>query len=213
MTVLSFTTNDKFILRIIKHYTTNPSRQWANSYEFVANTPGGSSDLSVAINAFALYEQNLHNTYTVFDRAVMSTWLADSVPYNPAEFLVQDLDITGIRDTTGELEPITTCFSVVRQPTSGRQGHIFYRGVLSQGDTLAPAGITILQDPAAMLTLLDAAVLAGEVGGYFAGEESAPLSLAMINKTGTQTRLVTGLAVGGVVQLPVDHAWFNRTPS
>jgi len=210
MTVLAFLTNARFTLRIFKHYSTNPSREWSNSYEFVANTPGGTSDLNTLMSAFALYEQALHNTFTVFDRAVVSTWEADSVPYNPAEFLVQDLSFSGTRDTTGELEPITTCLSIVRQPTSGRQGHIFYRGVLSQADTVAPAGITVLADVPAIQTLLDDAITAGEITGYI-GDGGAPLSLAMINASGTQTRLLIGLAVGGVSQLPVDHAWFNRT--
>lgn len=210
MTVLAYTTNATFILRILKHYSTNPDRQWTNSYEFIANTPGGLVDLGVLINSWTLYEQALHNTFTVFDRAVISTWVADSVPYNPAEFLVQELTMSGTRDTTGELEPITTCLSIARQPTSGRLGHIFYRGVLSQGDTAAPAGITVLADPPTITTLLGDAITTGGVDAYYTAGDAA-LTLCMINKTGTQVRTVNALAVGGVSQLPVDHAWFNRT--
>jgi len=210
MTVLSFATNDRFTLRIYKHYITNPDRVWGNTYEFVANASGDETDLTTLLTAFVLYEKNIHNTFTAFDRAVVSTWEEDSTPYNPDGFLVVELSEAGVRDTSGELEPITSCWSVARIPTSGRLGHIFYRGVLSQADTTAPAGITVLVDPSNMADLLASAITAGEIDGYI-GAGGAPLTLAMINKTGTNTRVVTGLASAGVVQMPVDHAWFNRT--
>jgi len=210
MSVLAFAVNDRFTLRIIKHYNTNPSRQWANSYEFVSNSSGDETDLTTLVSAFVLYEKTLHNTFTAFDRAIVSTWEEDSVPYNPDGFLVVELAEAGTRDTSGELEPITACWSVARIPTSGRLGHLFYRGVLAQNDTSAPAGITVLSEPAVMAALLESAITAGEIDGYI-GSGGAPLTLAMVNKLGTNTRVVTGLASAGVVQLPVDHAWFNRT--
>jgi hypothetical protein len=133
------------------------------------------------------------------------------VPYDPDAFFIQDLTGNGTRDTTGELEPITACLSVVRQPTAGRLGHIFYRGVLSQADTSAPSGITILNDPTAILGEISAALVSSDFQTYVGPDGGAPLTLAMINATGTLVRLVNDLLVGGVVQLPVDHAWFNRT--
>lgn len=211
MSVLTFTTNDRFIFRIIKHYTTNPSRQWSNSYEVLANSAGSLGDLTVLGSALELFESLLHNTFTAFDRLVISTWSPDSKPYDPDAFYVQELTGNGTRDTTGELEPITTCLSVARQPTSGRLGHIFYRGVLSQGDTSAPSGITVLNSPGALTSELNDALTDSELSGYIGLGAAGPLVLAMINKTGTNTRLVMALKVGGVVQLPVDHAWFNRT--
>lgn len=211
MTVLTFTTNDRFIFRIIKHYTTNPSRQWSNSYEVLANSAGSLGDLTVLGSALELFEKTLHNTFTVFDRLVISTWVADSVPYDPDAFYVAELTGAGTRDTTGELEPITTCLSVARQPTSGRLGHIFYRGILCQADTEAPAGITVLTNPTALGEELNDALTDSELGGYLGLGAAGPLVLAMINKTGTNTRIINALKVAGVIQLPVNHAWFNRT--
>lgn len=211
MTVLEFTTNTRFVYRIIKHYTTNPSRQWGNTYEAVSNASGDLTALQVLGSALVTFETNLHNTYTKFDRLIISTWEPDSKPYNPASFFTEELAVSGTRDTVGELEPITCCLSIVRQPTSGRLGHLFYRGVLSQGDTEAPAGITQLASVGSIRALLDDAVEAADLDSYMGTTTSGPLSLAMVNKSGTQTRLVMDLKVGGVVQLPVDHAWFNRT--
>jgi hypothetical protein len=101
---------------------------------------------------------------------------------------------------------------VVRSPASGRQGHIFYRGSLSVGDLESPSGIFILADEDAWQTEIDDAVTSSGLDGYLAQDAEGPLVLAMVNKTGTNTRVVVSLAVGGVVELPVDHAWFNRTP-
>lgn len=213
MTILTFVANDKFIFRVIKHYTTNPSRQWSNSYEFVANDPGTLTDLTNVGNSVTQFEQACHNTFTVFDRLVISTWSPDSVPYNPDNFYVQELTLVGTRDTSGELEPITTCWSVARNPTSGRLGHVFYRGVLSQADTSAPSGITVLADPSTMTSLLSDAIDVSGLDSFIGIAAETNLSMAMINKTGTNTRLVAFLSSAGVTQLPVDHAWFNRTPA
>lgn len=213
MSVLTFSTNALFVVRIIKHYTTNPSRPWSNTYEAVSNDTGNLGDLTGLGGALVLFEKALHNTFTVFDRLVISTWGEDSVPYDPAAFYTEALSGAGTRDTSGELEPVTACFSVARQPTSGRLGHIFYRGVLSQADTTAPAGITVLSDLPAMDAEVQAAITTAELDSYMGQDAIGPLSLAMINRTGTNTRLVLALAAAGVVQLPVDHAWFNRTPA
>jgi len=147
----------------------------------------------------------------VFDRMVISTWSPDSKPYDPDTFYTAALTGNGTRDTIGELEPITACLSIARQPSSGRLGHIFLRGVLSQNDTSAPAGITVLNDLDAMDTELQAAITTSGLDGYLGLGAEGALALCMVNKTGTNTRLVMSLAAAGVVQLPVDHAWFNRT--
>ena len=211
MSVLTFATNDRFVVRVIKHYSTNPARQWSNSYELVANESGELTDLTDVGNTVIGFETLIHNTFTVLDRLTISTWSADSVPYDPDVFYVQPIDDAGTRDTSGELEPITTCWSVSRDPASGRLGHLFYRGVLAQADTEAPAGITVLSDPTAMATLLSDSLDSSNLGRYLGLAATEPLSVAMVNKTGTNTRLVAAFSSAGVVQLPVDHAWFNRT--
>jgi len=211
MSVLTFATNDLFVIRIIKHYSTNPARQWSNSWEAVANESGTFSDLRDLGEAIIAFEQLVHNTFTVLDRLVISTWAADSVPYDPSAFYTQPINLPAVRDTTGELEPITTCWSVSRDPLSGRQGHLFFRGVLSQADTSAPSGITVLSSPSTMATLLSSSLTDSALADYVSVTPINPLSIAMVNKTGSNIRAVAGLTSVGVVQLPVDHAWFNRT--
>jgi hypothetical protein len=211
MTVLTFATNDLFVVRVKKSHTANPSRSWQNSYEFVANESGTLSDLDDLANVVLDYEQQLHNTFTQFSQVSVSTWAADSVPYDPDAFLVDPVDLQGTRDTTGALAAITTCWKVARPCLSGRSGHIFYRNVFAQSDLTAPSGISQLNDPATFSTLLSDARTSSSLSDYLGLTPTAKLQMALINKTGSNVRGVQTLISSGVTQMPVDHAWFNRT--
>jgi hypothetical protein len=212
MSILSFAVNDRFVIRVLKHHVNNPDRQWGNTYEALGNDAGSLTDINLLVSTIVLFEKTLHLGDIVFDRATASTWEEDSVPYDPDTFAVYDISGPGTRGGSTPHAALTTALSVVRQPTSGRQGHIFYRGVLSQGDLEAPSGISILTDELAWSEDLDAAVTSSSLDDYMGLSAAGPLVLAMVNKTGTNTRLVMSLAIGGVVELPMDHAWFNRTP-
>ena len=211
MSLLTFATNDLFVVRVKKHHNANPSRSWQNSYEFVANESGTLSDLDALANTILDYEQQLHNTFTQFEQVSVSTWAADSVPYDPDAFLVEPVSFAGLHDTTGALAPITTCWKVSRPCLTGRSGHIFYRNVFAQGDLEAPSGISQIETPATFDTLLSDARTSSGLADYLGLIPTAKLQMALINKTGSNVRGVQTLISSGVTQLPVDHAWFNRT--
>ncbi len=211
MSVLTFAVNDLFVARIKKNHVSNPSRSWQNSYEFVANSAGSLSDLAAMADTLLNFEAQIHNTFTHFEQVTVSTWAADSKPYDPDAFLTLPVSLNGLRDTTGELEPLNVCWSVSRSAFSGRAGHVFFRGVLAQADTQAPSGILQLTDPSAMSALLSDARIDSSLTGYLGTAPEAPLSMALINKNGTNIRTVQTLTSVGVSLLPVDHAWFNRT--
>lgn len=211
MSVLTFVTNDLFVVRLKKSHVSNPSRSWQNSYEFVANTSGTITELEALASVMLDYEVQIHNTFTQFEQVSVSTWSADSVPYDPDAFLVQPVSSMGLRDTTGALAAITTCWNVARPCLSGRTGHIFYRNVFAQSDLTAPSGIYQLNDPATFSTLLSGARIDSGLADYLGLIPTAPLQMALINKTGSNVRGVQTLISSGVSQLPVDHAWFNRT--
>jgi hypothetical protein len=212
MTVLTFATNDLFVARVTKSHTANPDRKWQNSYEFVANSSGALGDLQDMAESLVSYEQAIHNTFTRIEQVTVATWGPDSVPYDPDVFFTEPIGLNGTRDTTGELEPLNVCWSVSRDPLTGRVGHIFYRGVLAQADTEAPSGILQLSDPAGMITELSAARTGSGFDNYMGPAATTPVVVAMVNKTGTNIRTVQIFTSAGVALLPVDHAWFNRTP-
>lgn len=212
MSVLTFATNDLFVARVTKSHVSNPDRKWQNSYEFLANSAGALGDLQDMAEVLVSFEQTIHNTFTTLEQVTVATWGPDSVPYDPDVFFTEPIGLAGARDTTGELEPLNVCWSVSRDPLSGRVGHIFYRGVLSQADTSAPSGILQLSTPADMITLLSGARTDSGFDNYMGPAATTPVVLAMVNKTGTNIRAVQILTSQGVAILPVDHAWFNRTP-
>lgn len=211
MSVITYALNDLFVVRVKKSHTANPSRSWQNSYEFVANAAGTLPDLDALVNVMLDYELQIHNTFTQFEQVSVSTWSADSVPYDPNAFLVMPVSSIGLRDTTGALAPITTCWNVSRPCLSGRTGHIFYRNVFAQGDLTAPSGISQLNAPGTFDTLLQEARTSSGLSDYLGLTPTAPLQMCLINKTGSNVRGVQTLISTGVSQLPVDHAWFNRT--
>lgn len=213
MSVLTFTGADKFIIRVIKSHALNPDNQWANSYEFRAVDAGTEGDLLALGTNLVNFESAIHSDAVVFNRLTISTWEADSVPYDPASFISTSLTAVGTRVTSGELIGLNNTFSVARVSPSGRFGHIFYRGVLTEPDINAPAGKTVLQNKAGMQTLIEDALESSGLGEAIGTSGDSSLNMVLISKDGATTRVVLELIAQGVSSVPQDHAWFNRTTS
>lgn len=213
MSVLGFTTGDRFRFTVTKYLATNPERKWDNNYEAVATADGVESDLTLLADRLVNFERDLHLDVVVFDRVRISTWEEDSKPYDPEVFI--SLPLSGVGDlpaTGSDLQALNVCLSVARFPQSGRFGHVFYRGCLREVDTSAPAGKFVLSSPSGWVITLNGAVDDNSLTEYLDGTGSV-LNLAMINKSGTQVRPIVSLVVRGVAVVPYDHAWFNRTSS
>jgi len=211
MSVLDFGVDSRFIFRLIKYLHTNPSNKWANSYEFRSNAAGDTTALESLASALVLFEQGLHLPSVGFDHVLVSTWEADSKPYDPDTFLSIPQTVSGTNSAGGTPEPLDMCLSVRRIPSSGRFGHLFYRGALEEGMVEAPAGKAILTSPTAIQTSIDANLATSELEVYIGATVEAPLQMVMISADGSQVRAVTALVQGGVGRVPQDHAWFNRT--
>jgi hypothetical protein len=213
MSVLEFAIGDAFVIRVIKSLATNPDNKWANSYEFEASAAGTEGDLTTLITALVSFEAAFHRTAVIFDRATASTWGADSVPYDPAVFLVVPLEVSGGSAVSADLLPLDKTLSIARVPISGRVGHLFYRGCLAEDQVSAPAGKSIINDKPALQTAIDAAIASSELDSYIGTGAPGPLHLVMIDKADTHRRRILDLSVAGVGTVPVDHAWFNRPSS
>jgi hypothetical protein len=210
MTVSSFTTDDLFVVRVKKHHYNNPSDTWVNNYEFQALTDGTEGDLLDLGQIVLAFEQQLHMVRIQFDAFSISTWEADSKPYNPAAFISVAVTDAGQTGEVSGMIPINQTFSVARVAAFGRLGHLFYRGCLDTAEVFAPAGINALVDPTEAQARVHSAVSESGLDAYM-GAGATQFGLVMVNKTGTQVRGVTGLQAAGVTTLPTDHAWFNRT--
>lgn len=211
MSVLSFGEEDLFVVRTIKSLTTNPNNKWANSYEFVSTAVGTETTLLTLATAVIEFEATLSLSTVRFDRVTVSTWAADSVPYNPETFISTTVTAEGeVTPATDQL-PLNQCMSVARVAASGRFGHLFYRGLLVEGDVTAPAGIQVLVNRPGKQTDVEAALASSGLAEYIGTSHTAELVLCMISKDGFQVRIVEELLVQGVSTIPQDHAWFNRT--
>lgn len=210
MSVIEFGTGDLFVIRTIKYLSTNPDNKWANSYEVVSSGATGSGELLTLGSAIVLFEQTMSLSQVRFDHMIISTWAADSKPYNPATFMSVPLTGGGAAPAATDALPLSQCLSVARVADSGRFGHVFYRGWLKEGDVSAPAGKAVLSDPGSLSATVDNAITSSELDGYLSLDGRLNLNLCMISKNGTNVRLIRTLTVQGVSQLPTDHAWFNR---
>lgn len=212
MTVLDYDGNAKFIVRIIKSHANNPSDQWVNSYELHSLDPGTGTELVAAANIIVAFEKLMHKNVVNFIRLTISTWEADSVPYDPESFISSTISGMGNIGVVTGIRPLNECLSLTRVVTSGRFGHIFYRGALDDNEVFSPAGKLVFVDGDEMQTRVDSAVTAAGIDELFLTGSSS-LQLALIDKTGANKRHVVGLFASGISSLPLDHAWFNRTPS
>jgi len=210
--VLNIAEEDKFIIRTVKSLTANPSDEWANTYEFVSNAVQTETALFALMEIVAEFEKHVHLSTVELIRVSASTWEPDSVPYNPETFI--SITASGVGDNPDSSAPIglSNCLAVARVPASGRFGHLFYRGVLTEDAVEAPAGKTILSDKPAQQTLIESALDTSGLDAYIGTAHTADFVLVMISATGTEYRVIEQLLVQGVSQLPTDHAWFNRTP-
>jgi hypothetical protein len=211
MPVSSYAADALFVFRTIKYLATNPDRKWANTFEF-QSVAGGSEDELLALGvALVEFEQAMYYNTVTFDRLIISTWAPDSKPYNPPAFITTSLTAAGSGTPDGNSLGLSNCLSVARMAPYGRFGHIFLRGHLSEASVSAPAGKTILTNRPGEQTQLDNALASSNLADYIGLGSTAPLRMVLVGKTTAAVRPVVQLNVQGVVQLPMDHAWFNRT--
>jgi hypothetical protein len=88
---------------------------------------------------------------------------------------------------------------------------LFYRGALDDAEVFSPAGKLVFLEQSEIQGRIDDAITASSLGDIL-HLGSGDLHLCLISKDGTNVREVFGLFGQGVSTLPLDHAWFNRTP-
>lgn len=205
-----------WIIRSFKSYgSRDMTRSWVNNYELVSPAPIGPLDMIPAANAIVAAEKALHNASVNFLQVTISTWKADSKPYDPTSFVTVAQSGTGSVSITGqEMLDLNVCLMVQFTASTGRQGRRFYRGVLFEsdvnantsgtftlvaGDTFADTGTFFGQFRSAL-----APVLPGGAG---------PAQLYLLGKGitfPTTARPVTAVHPGGVVVQKRNHKYYDR---
>lgn len=133
MSVESPANGEVFTVRIYKAAGGNV---WANTYEIQTINEGVTTgDLVDAAQEIVSAERAFHFEYVQFSRVVISTYVPDGTPYNPATFRTVDVGLTGQRVYSSvQYLPLTTCVYAKFNASTGRTGKRFYRGCLDESD-------------------------------------------------------------------------------
>lgn len=210
MSVASYLADDLFVIRTVHSHANNPDDKWANSYEVRAVIAGSADELLALALTIVDFERVFHLTFINFNQVTVSTWEADSKPYNPEVFISSPLATAGQRVIGSDAVSVNQCLSVARVPLFGRFGHLFYRGSLTEIDVGSPSGKSVLANKPEQVTQMAGALTSSGLEEYI-GAAATTLQLVMVSKTGSQIRPILGLVPVGVSHVPSDHAWYNRT--
>lgn len=141
-------------ISIFKAWNARTARQWVNTYEAVERADPSISDADPLdfvglADALVTFEQAIHLVPVYFHRYVISTWLPDSDPYDPAALYTHPLSVQGLRALTGttlELtaEPLQMVALATRNATTGKPGRMMYRGALNESEVEQAGGYSRL---------------------------------------------------------------------
>lgn len=130
----------RYRLSIFKYRTVAPEKQWVNSYDLRFNAQRSFQDTLAHIFDFVNFERKIHLSSVTIDRAILSTFAADSTPYNANEFLSVPITLACQRIPPGDPLPLEIVVLVRKAVATGRAGKLLYRGCLGESEVSAPSG-------------------------------------------------------------------------
>lgn len=217
MTISNIAPLESVIVQVEKRLLANPAVTWVNNYTATNN---GSSTMAIgSVNLLAErlleFERLIHLNTVEFVQIRASTWVEEASGYDPEQFVTIPVPggTVGSRNSSGEVLSLEHALYVRKSVPTGRQGKLFYRGCLGEGDINSPAGDIRLTNPGALQTVIDGAVSSSDLSEHIAWGGSE-LELTMINGANpfTQTiRLVDALTVAGVTLVNKRRRHYNRT--
>jgi len=207
MTLANISQGNVLTVRVFKQYV---GYAWANNYEVeaVQDITNVAVSLEALVTRIVALERPLHLEGVIIDRATVSTYVPDSLPYNPNTVATFPLSIPATRGAAGEVLPLELCLFVRRNVVLGRDGRLLYRGCLTENDMAATAFRPLLTTSAvgALQGLINSWVATG-LGTEFR------FVLASGFPTPTNVRPVTGLQVSEkIVVKKYNNRYFRRTP-
>jgi hypothetical protein len=133
MSLSTILQGEVFTLRSYKQYA---GYSWANNYEIeaVQDIPNPITELEFIASRIVDLEKTLHLSGVVIDRVTISTYVPDSLPYNPNNVATFPFSVRATRQIVSEFLPLELCLFIRRNVSFGRDGRILYRGVLMEID-------------------------------------------------------------------------------
>ena len=209
-----------YSIRIFKSWAVRDlDRRWVNSYEVEAPTISDPGLMEPVMRDFVAAEQQLHLGDVQFLSATISTWAADSRPYDPASFFTYDLTVTGLRGagfgpSVSALDS-NVCFLVKKQTYGGKDGKLFYRGCLKEEDVHIGGDARFALDVSSDLNVGGArwlAYLASMDPHLVAGPDAAAGTLSLISMIAAVrvSRPVVAMQIGQITVNRRNHRYFDR---
>lgn len=206
MTIANITQGEVFTVRVYKVYV---GFAWANTYEVQATVdiPNPETAVSAVIDRIVALERAIHLDGVIIDRAIISSYVPDSVPYNPDTFASFPYSLNSQRPANAPVMPLEACLFVRRDVAVGRDGRILYRGCLTEEDVVSPAFRSQLTSTARTSIQNAISQWFGQ-GGLPAGWQFV---MARGNPVPTNIRPVQGLTVSEkVVYKKVNNKYYDR---
>lgn len=203
---------EAFNVRIQHYHATNPSQKWSNNYILLTRAATVIDAIERAVGRIVSFHSEVSLPGVIIERAVVSTRIPDTNPYDANEFTSFDYNLAGIRTgSPGDPLPLEACTYLRKTVPTGRVGKIFLRGTLTEGDVAFGQSLFRFNDPATYEASIQAAIVETQVDTLFL-DGGDPFLLAM--PTGkndfTPTRAVTGIASVGVRFVNMNKRYYDR---
>jgi len=207
MTLANITQGTVLTVRVFKQYI---GYAWANNYEVeaVQDITNVAVSLEALVTRIVALERPLHLSGVVIDRVTVSTYVPDSLPYNPNTVATFPISTNGTRQAQGESLPLELCLFVRRNVVLGRDGRLLYRGCLTENDmsasTLRP-----------LLTSSSVGALQGIINSWTSTGLGSDFRLVMASgfPTPSNVRSVVSLQVSEkIVVKKYNNRYFRRNP-
>jgi hypothetical protein len=213
--ITSFPPGRSFQFLVKGRATFSPSTQWVSSFWAYSIGSGGLIDLQALASSLRTFVRDMCNNYVEIGDVRVSSGAHDGNPYDPNTFMVLDFPWEpGLRGGgQGDNMAAQAVLWISRAVATGRQGNLYLRGVLQEGDVWAQAGQWTLTNAAAIATLLADSIADSGMNSYFLNGGNQVLRLALITTTGAFVRSLLGMSVKGVNIMKLGHRYFDRGPA
>lgn len=207
MSLTTISQGDVLTVRVFKQFF---GYAWANNYEVEAiqNITNPIVALEALATRIVALERPIHLSGVIIDRVTVSTYVPDSLPYNPNTLAVFPFSVAATRTAVREPLPLELCLFVRRNVNFGRDGRLLYRGCLTEDDMSATSFRPLLSSGAvgALQGIINSWASTG-LGNEFRFVMASGLP------TPTSVRPVTSLQVSEkVVVKKYNNRYFRRNP-
>lgn len=209
--IVTFPAGRSFQFTVFCRMTLDYETVWSSTYWALSIASGGIGDLQSLAQGLALFTQAMMTSSAQVWKVEVRSGAIDSNPYDPTTFATWVYNMPGTRvGQQGDMLAVDVALAVTRHLFTGKNGTIYLRGVLTEGDVWASAGRWVFANAVSIAALLSDAVSAGMLSNWFQGGSNPVLRLTVVSFARGIFRNYLGLQVRGVSINKRNHRYFDR---